>query len=118
MIRVLCLSYFVKEQFPGPHRCFFHMQHVFLRSAVGPGPGLHHQGRGASPSAGAQSHGHVRHLLRGRLLLSFRPLHPCRHVWPLPAQSPRAGCPTEGPGAAVGGHRGAQPGAAGQAQRD
>lgn len=79
---------------------------------------MHRQGCGAAPPARAQPHGHVRHLLRGRLLLPLWPLHPRRHVRPLPAQPPGAGRPAQGAGAAVGGHRGAEPRAAGPAQRD
>lgn len=88
------------------------------RSAAGRGPGVHRQGSGAAAPPGAQPHGHVRHLLRGRLLLPLGPRHPRRHVRPLPAQPPGAGCPTQGAGAAVGGHRGAEPRAAGPPQCD
>lgn len=91
---------------------------VSSRSAAGPGPGVHCQSGGAAAPPGTQPHGHVCHLLRGHVLLPIGPRHPRRHVRPLPAQPPGAGRPAQGPGAAVGGHRGAEPRAAGPAQRD
>lgn len=87
------------------------------RSPAGPAPRRRRQGVGASASAGPQPHGHVRHLLRGPLLLPVRPRHPRRHVRPLPAGPPGAGRPAAGPGPAVGRPGGAEPRDAGPAQR-
>ena len=89
---------------------------LYHSTCHGPGPSCCGEVCGAPPASFPQPHGHVRHLLRGPLLLPLGPRYPSSYVRPLPAGPPGAGRPSARSGAAVGCPGGFLPRAAGQAQ--